>query len=181
MLSNMTARSTVVCLGVALLLCTATNVQAQKPGGAGNAPIEQPSAPADEATVTVNCGAGESINDALQTAALQLNIFVDAFGGPCVENVVITRSNVLLAGANPLDAEGEPTDVIQGVPTLDRNLLPALGNVLLIKESDNVTVLNLILEQGTRNGITVIGLGLRERVFVDNCILRSNLGSGLRE
>ena len=170
MQSNMTARSTAVCLGIALLLCTATSVQAQGP------PFTPPTPPPAEATVTVHCP-GQSINDALQTPALQLNIFVHSSGPPCVENVVITRDNVTLRGANP---DPGPTDVIQGDPSVTSSEAPSFGNVVLIQDAENVTVRDLILTGGTGAGLWIVNSGLQELVVVFNSKMTNNYRRGLR-
>ena len=152
MQSNMTARSTAVCLGITLLLCTATSVQAKD---------------GKIVTVIVDCAAGDSINEALLTNATELTVLVDGY---CVENVVITRDNVLLRGATPTNTNPPtPTDTIQGDPGANPSQGPSFGNVVLISEVANVRVQDLILTGGTRAGLTVVGFGR-----VDRCEITDN-------
>ena len=152
MQSNMTARSTAVCLGIALLLCTATSVQAKD---------------GKIVTVIVDCAAGDSINEALLTNAAELTVLVDGY---CVENVVINRDNVTLAGANPTNTNPPtPTDTIQSDPGANPSQGPSFGNVVLISEVANVRVQDLILTGGTRAGLTVVGFGR-----VDRCEITDN-------
>jgi len=177
MLSNMTALRTALCLGVALLLCTATSVWAQgPPGGKVNPPPNPPPASVFfRVTVIIDCAAGDSINDALETRARRLTILVDGFPTPCIENVVINRDSVILQGANvdlsDPDNPGPPVDVIEGVPSVDRLRGPSFGNVVVIRDARNVTVQHLSLRKGTRGGIRFNGLG---RFTVRNCELTGN-------
>lgn len=54
--------------------------------------------PVPQATVTVDCDAGGSIADALETRATELTI---EFTGTCAENLVITRDQLTLRGLDP--------------------------------------------------------------------------------
>jgi len=173
MLSKLTARSTALCLGVALLLGTATPVWAKgPPGGKVNPPPNPPPASVfDEVTVIVDCAAGDSIRDALETRARRLTILVDGFPTPCIENVIIDRNSVILQGANvDPDNPGPPVDVIEGDPGVGRRS-PSGGHVVVIRDARNVTVQHLSLRKGAGAGIRFNGLG---RFTVRNCELTDN-------
>jgi len=128
------------------------------------------------ATIRVDCDDGDSINEALEKKpGSRLTVLID---GVCTENVVITRSNVILAGANPLPNPG-PTDKIQGDPGADPSLV-ASGSLVLIQGAENVTVRDLIITGGTGAGIWIVDSGLQEAVVVFNCELTNNWRRGLR-
>ena len=127
-------------------------------------------------TIRVDCDDGDSINEALeQKPGSRLTVLID---GDCQENVVITRDNVTLAGANP-DPNPGPTDFIRGDPSADPSLVPS-GSLVLIQGAENVTVRDLIITGGKGAGIWIVDSGLQEAVVVFNCELTDNYRRGLR-
>ena len=113
-------------------------------------------------TVAVDCGIGESINDALETPADDLTIQIT---GICSENVVVKRDNVSLLGSN------KTTDGIHGVTT-GGTPEPA---VLEIFRSSNVTIKNLTIANGGNDGIWAQG----SRVLMDHVTVTGNADWGL--
>jgi len=120
-------------------------------------------------TVKVDCSKGKSINTALHahTNAEELIIEISGF---CDENLNINRDGVTLRGSDP-DADG-----IRGVST-DIFAPPAFGSVLRIEDAFRVTVENLTITGGARNGIAIIDSRF---VTVNNCFLKDNVNYGLR-
>jgi hypothetical protein len=112
-----------------------------------------------EATVFVDCNAGERINDALATSALNLTIEID---GICAEDVEIKRNNVTLRGDDPAE------DTIRPDPDGLMRTAIALRNVSAI------SIENLTLT-GAFNGI---GINDSFSVNVTNCRLENNEFSG---
>ena len=162
MLSQMIARTAVLCLGVTLLLCTPTSVRAQggppggPPGGGG---------PPGRVTVNVDCFNAESINDAIDAASDVRDLLV-VIDGMCTEDVVLTRSRITLAGAN-----GDPTmDGIQGATT-NRADEPR-GAALTIRDAELVFVENLTISGGVLYGVRVVNS--RQFINITECIIEGN-------
>ena len=133
------------------------------------------SCPLPSATVGVDCSTGESINTALATSAEELTVEIS---GICTEEVIVDRGKVTLRGVN-LDGDGNPLDGIQGTG-IDLSEPPSFGNVLLIQEAELVTVENLRVTNGTRNGISINGFGVAEGVLLNNVHSENNAFWGLR-
>jgi len=163
MISNMIARTTVVCLGVAMLLCTATSVRAQGNSGKGGPPSGGP------VTVVVQCP-GQSINDALETPAEDLIVEINRF---CVEDVVVRRDRVTLKGAsgNPL------VDGIEAATT-DRADDPR-GCALTVRDARLVFIENLMLRGGAFCGLLVLNGGTLGDIRAVNLIIEDNGFVGL--
>jgi hypothetical protein len=123
------------------------------PGGAPGLPV-----PAT-ATVSVDCTAGDSINDALATPAVTLTIEIS---GICAEDVVVERNRVNLVGGNPL------TDGIQPGPG------DVLNQALNLFNVHEVTVRNLSFSAA------VVGFAINNStfVFIDNVRIHNNYSVG---
>lgn len=138
---RMGAEGGFVLMVVALLaaLLASGPAEAQPPCGSppcGGAPV-----PA-MATVTVDCAAGESVQQALETPAVELTVEIR---GICHEDVVVERDDVTLSGRSPA------LDGLRGVSPDPRSL----NAVLRITSSERVRVENLSIADGARNGIQV--------------------------
>jgi len=125
-------------------------------------------------TVKVDCFKGKSINAVLKAHKNvdELTIEID---GICDEDVLVQRDNVTLLGIN-LDVDGEPEDGIRAVST-DPDAPPNFGVALWIRDAANVTVENLRIFGGARNGLRVTNS--RPLILVENCILEGNARRGL--
>lgn len=108
------------------------------------------------AAVTVDCGAEQTITDALQTAGVPLTITVI---GTCVENVRISRDDVTLIG--------QPGATVDGSAASTVNTITVLANRVVI-DSLKVT--------GGRNGITAAGAA---RLMVRNCTVQNAGNNGI--
>lgn len=94
------------------------------------------------ATIKVFCDQGESIHDALQNPALELNILVRGF---CSESVEIRRDRVTLSGEDP------STDGIDAPQDDDPR-----ASALRIREARRVHVENLGLRGGSFEGLRIL-------------------------
>jgi hypothetical protein len=112
-----------------------------------------------EATVFVDCAAGDTIANALATPALNLTIEIS---GTCVEDVIIDRTNVTLRGTDPL------VDSIKPDPEGLRRQAVTLRNVSII------TLENLTLT----GAFTGIGINDSFGINVTNCRLENNEFAG---
>jgi len=104
--------------------------------------------------LTVNCGAGQTIGEALVEPAVRLTITVI---GRCNENVAIHRNDVRLIGGSGAEIHGPDTTADTVTVTGDRFVL------------DGLTV------TGGRNGISIQGGG---RATLRNCTTRA-AGAGI--
>src|SRR5262249_33384234 len=104
--------------------------------------------------LTVNCGAGQTIGDALAHPAGVLTITV---GGTCNESVAVHRNDVRLLG--------QPGAAIHG-PDPNTDTVTVTGDRFLL---DGLTV------TGGRNGVSIQGGG---RATLSNCTVRAG-GSGI--
>lgn len=111
-------------------------------------------------TVTVDCAAGGSINAALRRTA---PVLVVEIRGVCVEDVVITRDNVTLRGADP---------AVDGI----RAISGAAGNPTVAVEAPahTVSLENLTIGEGN-DGVRVRNA---RDVFVKGCRLEKNTAWG---
>ncbi len=129
-------------------------------------------------TVKVDCFKGKSINAVLNAHknAEELIIEID---GTCKEDVIVQRDNVTLIGINPKVAPGLPADGIEAASMDDAP--PFFGTTVTIRASLNVTLENLRITGGARNGIVVLHSGKPQagRVIVSNCLLENNNIRGL--
>jgi len=116
--------------------------------------------PPATATVAVDCGSGDSINEALETPAVELTVEID---GTCTENVVIQRDNVTLRG------DDESTDGIHGDDT------GGGATVVRIVESMNVQIENLTIAEGVYSGL----IALTSRVKMNHCTVTGNGNRGV--
>lgn len=105
--------------------------------------------------LTVNCGAGQTIGEALTEPAGVLTIRVV---GRCNENVAIHRNDVRLIGGSGAEIHGPDTTADTVTVTGDRFVL------------DGITV------TGGRNGISIQGGG---RATLRNCTTTLTTGSGI--
>lgn len=108
-------------------------------------PADAAAAPASH-TVNVDCAKGQSIQDALKRDADELRINVSGF---CRENVIVRRSNVHLAGADP-DLDG-----IEGFREGPESPLSAINGALTIDGAQNVQVENLGIRGNSRTGVII--------------------------
>lgn len=115
-------------------------------------------APPTSWTITVDCQAGQRINDALEQAAPELVVEVR---GECVENVVIRRDRVTLRGLDPA------RDGIRSAGTDDPH-----ESSVLIRGARRVTIANLRISGAARDGLRV--LDSQDDIRVLNSSLESN-------
>lgn len=107
----------------------------------GTPPCGGPPVP-PTAVITVDCDAGDSVQDALTTPAAELTVEIR---GICDEDVVVARDDVVLSGRSPA------LDGLRGVSPS-----PDFPNaVLRIVASERVRVENLSIADGFRNGIQI--------------------------
>ena len=120
-------------------------------------------------TVTVDCTKGQSINAALTNSAPTLVVEIRGF---CDEDVLVTRDQVTLRGADPA------LDGIRGVAPAPPNPIPpgTVTAALTVRDGDEVIVENLTVSNGALNGIAFFesNAGL-----VRNCRLVANNSQGL--
>ncbi len=114
-------------------------------------------------TFTVDCAAGDSINQVLarNAGALIVNVV-----GLCVEDVVIQRDRVTLRGADPA------ADGIQAATLTDR-----FGAALLIRRARYVRVENLTLSGARRAGLRIEDS--RREIEIVNCRIENNQEFGI--
>ena len=138
------------------------NLSAQ---GKGNPPDHANNPIPESLTVSVNCDANGSIDEALQRSAETLTIEIS---GICDEDVVVTRSQVILRGSDPID------DGIRGTGTPDVWPLE-LRNVV------DVSVENLQITGGNASGLLATGtLATQTReVRVLNALISDNGSCGV--
>ncbi len=109
-------------------------------------------------TITVDCQSGQSINEALAQTSPFLTIEVR---GQCVEDVVVRRDGVTLRGIDP------QRDGIRSPGGPD-----SAEATLLIRGARRVTVANLRISGGRREGLRV--LDSTDDVTISNCNFESN-------
>ncbi len=128
-------------------------------------------------TVKVDCFKGKSIN-AVLNAHKNVEELIIEIDGICNEDIIVQRDNVTLIGIN-LDGSGYPTDGIEAASMDDAP--PFFGTTVTIRASLNVTLENLRITGGDRNGIAVLHSGKPQagRVIVSNCLLENNNIRGL--
>ncbi len=108
-------------------------------------------------TITVDCLSGQSINEALQTTAPLVTVEVR---GECLENVVVRRDGVTLRGADPQrDGIRSPGSLLDEA-------------VVLIRDARRVTLANLRISGGVRDGLRV--LDSTEEIVVSNSRFEGN-------
>ena len=89
-------------------------------GPVGPAGPQGPAGPAGEPApldVTVNCGAGETVNGALAQAVNRFAVRI-TIDGVCEEMVMINRNNVTLVGASPGDGLKAPSSTTRPLGTV---------------------------------------------------------------
>ena len=114
-------------------------------------------------TVLVRCDRGQTIGRALKKPGAPLVVEVRGF---CDEDVVISRDDVVLRGADPL------ADGVRGVGTGTSSL----DGVIEVRGARDVTLENLTVTGGDRSGIA---LDRADNVTVGNCRVRDNGTRGL--
>ncbi len=108
-------------------------------------------------TITIDCASGQSINEALAQTAPLLTVEVR---GECVENVVVRRDGVTLRGADPQrDGIRSPGSLLDEA-------------VVLIRDASRVTLANLRISGGVRDGLRV--LNSTEGIVVENSRFEGN-------
>ncbi len=140
-----------ICIGISLCIFVASSALAGVKAPKEKAPLE--------ATVLVNCDAGDKIADALATPALNLIIEISGF---CAEDFEINRTNLTLRGADPT------VDGISPDPDGLKRQALTLRNVSII----NIENLKL---SGAFAGI---GINDSFGVFLLNCHLENNEFAG---
>lgn len=136
------------------LLADLSRIEARKPR---MRPMPLAKAPDGGKTIAVDCTKGESIQQAVDQAASGSTIEIH---GLCTENVLVSRKELTLRGADPL------TDGIQGAAGADA--------ALLFRYTQISNVANLSVN-GPTTGIALQYSG----VLIDNCRLSNNGTSGL--
>lgn len=111
------------------------------------------------ASVVVDCGAGQTVTDALQQTAAATSVDITV-RGTCTEAVNIDRDNVFLHG-------GAPGDGLKG-PSSDATVLQ-IGNARQVR-------LSQLTVTGGGNGISIGGAAL---VFGDSIVVRGATNSGV--
>lgn len=139
-----------------------------------------------EATVFVDCNAGDQINDALATPALNLTIEID---GICAENVEIRRTNVTLRGSDPAEdgIRPDPDGLLQAGIALRNVSIITIENLTLtgaftgigINDSFGVTLRNCRLENNEFSG-AIVGTASNSVVFIDTAISALSPAAGAR-
>lgn len=128
--------------------------------------------------ITVNCDAGQSITQALQTvsgAPLTVTVL-----GTCTENVVIARDGVTLVASPPSGGTISSADPTQNAITIDGvriaiNGLTVTGGRNGIRVQGSATIENTIVQNAASNGIFFYnGQGV-----VDGCTIQNNSSSGV--
>lgn len=116
--------------------------------------------PVPQATVTVDCDAGETLADALETRADELTI---EFTGTCAEELVITRDRLTIRG---LDASATVTDD------------PATTgfNPSFLLQGADVVFQDFTIDGSENRGIRVQG---SSETRVENLTVQNNGGTGL--
>ncbi len=109
-------------------------------------------------TITVDCSAGQSINSALEQSAQLLTVEVR---GECQEDVVIRRDDVVLRGADARRDGIRSPGAVEGSDA-----------ALTIRDARRVTVANLRISGGVREGLHV--LNSTDDIIVSDSRLDSN-------
>ena len=130
--------------------------------------------PPAQISVAVDCNAGESLADAVQTPATRLDV---SFSGSCFEDVSIERGNLTLTGefgaeiqgAVDVDSEGG-TVVMQSVYI---NNSPSTG--LIVHSRSNLEAANLHVNGSTEGGISLVNATLE----CADCSVNNNGVDGL--
>jgi len=148
----------------AALTAGAPLIAAPPPGTNPPGLARQPVPPS--ATVSVDCGAGQSVNAALATPAEMLTVEIS---GICHEDVVVERDDVVLIGGDPA------TDGLRGV---NPNFNDGENAVLLIENARRVRVESLSISNGVRNNVQVAG-GSQQIEIVD-CLVEDSGRDGVQ-
>ena len=143
-----------ICIGISLCIFVASSALAGVKAPKDKAPLE--------ATVIVDCDAGDRIADALATPALNLIIEISGF---CAEDFEITRTNLTLRGADP-NVDGispDPGGLLRQALTLRNVSIIRIENLKLsgafagigINDSFGVNLVNCRLENNEFAGAIV--------------------------
>jgi hypothetical protein len=150
-------------LAVAVMLPVRSSAQArtaqdQGPIDALRAKISTLEA-ASHQSLTVNCGAHQTVSAALDRAG-QAGVVVITIKGTCHESVVVRRSNITLQGAAVGDGIVAPNGTVP---------------VLTLVRSHNLVISQLSLSGGSQ-GLSLVGLS---DVTVFNSAITNNAGQGI--
>ena len=118
--------------------------------------------PLPEVAVTVDCDAGETLADALQTRAESLTI---EFTGTCAEELVITRDRVTLRGLDasatvtddPTTSGPDPTFLLQGADVVFQGFTidGSANRGIRVQRSSGVRIEEMVLRNNGSTGLTV--------------------------
>ncbi len=127
------------------------------------------------ATVLVDCAAGDSITEALNTPADELTIEIDGF---CSEDFVIQRDFVILRGKN-----GNPNldgihSATPGIIIAGTGLQEIGQSVVWIRGAQAIRFENLFIGEGQANRSGVAAT-MNSIVTISNCRIENNLGYGV--
>lgn len=138
--------------------------------------------PTSTLTVTVNCGTGQSVGDALKRGAegQPLGVVVQ---GTCNENVSVSRDDVKLqgdpnvgGGVNGPDAATNTIDVTGRRVTIDSLLVAGGLNGIGVSASGGLTVRNSTVQNTSRTGIVFVQ---GASGTVDGCTIQNNARDGV--